>query len=154
MSERFIDNNRFVLKLQVDQAKVRRHPGVNLLLDQEKAYDRLNPKYLVHVLVEFGFHDKFIQCIHYLFFGNSFQSISMGSSHLSSFNNRDDGKMWWQRLPRKALVYANDICTLLANAFDYTRLQYHLTKYSIASNAKVNQEKTEAFALSDRLSEP
>lgn len=49
MRWRFIDGNGLALKLLADQAKVLKHPEVGLLLDQEMAYDRINPKYLTHV---------------------------------------------------------------------------------------------------------
>lgn len=60
MWEHFIGSNGLVLKPLVDQAKVLKNPEVSLLLDQEKTYDRVNPKYLIHVLTAFGFHEKFI----------------------------------------------------------------------------------------------
>jgi hypothetical protein len=47
----------------------------------------------------------------------------------------------------KTLAYADDICTILHN---HHRLQYYLELYSSASNAKFNQQKTEAFSLSGR----
>lgn len=55
---------------------------------------------------------------------------------------------------RKTLGDVDNVCALIANASDYVRLQYHLTKYSMVFNAKFNQEKKEAFALSGHLSEP
>lgn len=49
MRWRFIDGNGLALELLVDQAKVLKHPEAGLLLDQEMAYGRINPKYLAHV---------------------------------------------------------------------------------------------------------
>ncbi|KAG1031569.1 hypothetical protein G6F25_012004 [Rhizopus arrhizus] len=70
---RFIGDNGLLLHLVIQQAQFTKYSGLGLLLDQEKAYDRVNPQYLVQVLQSFGFHDKFVRCIHHLFFGNSVQ---------------------------------------------------------------------------------
>ncbi|KAG0743193.1 hypothetical protein G6F57_009077 [Rhizopus arrhizus] len=48
----------------------------------------------------------------------------------------------------KILAYADEIYVILDNASDYHRLHCHLNWYSRVSNAKFNQENTEAFALS------
>ncbi|KAG2232849.1 hypothetical protein INT48_006301 [Thamnidium elegans] len=48
----------------------------------------------------------------------------------------------------KALAYADDICTILHSLEDYNKLQQHLQAYVSVSNAKFNQDKTEAFSLS------
>ncbi|KAG1050143.1 hypothetical protein G6F43_007562 [Rhizopus delemar] len=48
----------------------------------------------------------------------------------------------------KTFAYADDIWTIMSNHSDYDRLQYHMNQYSNVSNAKFNQEKTEAFSLS------
>ncbi|KAG1446861.1 hypothetical protein G6F56_009441 [Rhizopus delemar] len=70
---RFIGDNGLLLHLLIQQAQFTKYSGLGLLLDQEKAYDRVSPQYLVLVLKSFGFHDQFVRCIHHLFFGNSFQ---------------------------------------------------------------------------------
>ncbi|KAG1577598.1 hypothetical protein G6F48_012568 [Rhizopus delemar] len=49
------------------------------MLDQTKAYDRIHPEYLYKVLNRFGFPNKFIKCIHDLFFGNSI-SVNVNGS--------------------------------------------------------------------------
>ena len=43
----------------------------HLIHDYIKACDRIHPEYLCKVLKRFGLPDKFIKCIHDLFFGNS-----------------------------------------------------------------------------------
>ena len=73
MKRRFIGDNGLLLHLIVQQARLSKHTGIGLLLDQEKAYDRVNPQYLVRVLTAFGFHERFIRCISHLFFGNMVQ---------------------------------------------------------------------------------
>ncbi|KAG1140784.1 hypothetical protein G6F37_009191 [Rhizopus arrhizus] len=50
----------------------------------------------------------------------------------------------------KVLAYADDVCVLLHSFEDYHRLQHHLNRYSLVSNAKVNIHKTEAFSLDGR----
>jgi hypothetical protein len=70
---RFIGDNGLALHLLLQQARYRKYKGIGLLLDQEKAYDRVHPQYLIKVLEAFGFHPRFIHCIHSLFFGNSIQ---------------------------------------------------------------------------------
>ncbi|KAG1623483.1 hypothetical protein G6F45_010931 [Rhizopus arrhizus] len=53
--------------------------SLGVILDQTKAYDRIHPEYLCKVLNRFGFPNKFIKCIHELFFGNSI-SVNVNGS--------------------------------------------------------------------------
>ncbi|KAG0857767.1 hypothetical protein G6F16_013468 [Rhizopus arrhizus] len=53
--------------------------SLGVMLDQTKAYDRIHPEYLCKVLKRFGFPEKFIKCIHDLFFGNSI-SVNVNGS--------------------------------------------------------------------------
>ncbi|CEP08896.1 hypothetical protein [Parasitella parasitica] len=55
----------------LEQAQCFSHTGAGMLLDQEKAYDRVNAVYLGAVLERFGFPDRFVSCINQLFFGNA-----------------------------------------------------------------------------------
>jgi hypothetical protein len=68
---RFIAENGLALKLIMEQSAVQGLTGVGLLLDQEKAYDRIHPGYMEQVLAHFGFPHGLIQSICGLFFGNS-----------------------------------------------------------------------------------
>ncbi|CAO3611948.1 unnamed protein product [Mucor hiemalis] len=44
-------------------------PSVAVLLDQEKAYDRVHPEYLRRVMLRFGFPSGLVSCLCSLFFG-------------------------------------------------------------------------------------
>ncbi|KAG0737661.1 hypothetical protein G6F57_012742 [Rhizopus arrhizus] len=180
MRRRFIGDNGLLLHLIVQQARRSKHTGICLLLDQEKAYDRVNPQYLVRVLTAFGFHKSFIRCINHLFFGNMVQINVNGyftpiidqqrglrqGDPLSPilFNlaleplllaiNQDNDMIGYRYVTTgiehrvKILAYADDICIMVDSVPDYNRLHHHLNWYSMVSNAKFNEEKTEAFALS------
>jgi hypothetical protein len=182
MPNRFIGDNGLALHLLIQQARFTKFTGIGLLLDQEKAYDRVNPMYLIKVLAAFGFNDKFIRCIHRLFFGNLAQINVNGFFSPTVHQQRglrqgdplspllfnlaleplllainQDNRITGYRFVQegvdhyvKTLAYADDICTILQNQDDYHRLQYHLERYSSVSNAKFNQQKTEAFSLSGK----
>jgi hypothetical protein len=53
----------------------------------------------------------------------------------------------------KTLVYADDVCVILHNQYNYSRLQSHFNRFSKVSNAKFNQSKTEAFSLNGNQDE-
>lgn len=73
MPGRFIGDNGLLLHFILQQARIKQHPGIGLLLDQEKAYDRVHPAYLRKVLTKFHLSTVFIDCIMSLFFGNNIQ---------------------------------------------------------------------------------
>ncbi|CEP12746.1 hypothetical protein [Parasitella parasitica] len=73
MPGRFIGDNGVLLHFILQQARSTQHPGIGLLLDQEKAYDRVHPVYLRQVLAKFNISPTFINCIMSLFFGNNVQ---------------------------------------------------------------------------------
>jgi hypothetical protein len=52
----------------------------------------------------------------------------------------------------KCLAYADDVCVFLRDELDLYRLQQHMANYSAVSNAKFNEDKSEAFSLSGRRS--
>ncbi|KAG0767924.1 hypothetical protein G6F22_017575 [Rhizopus arrhizus] len=53
----------------MDHARSSNSDALGLLLDQEKAYDRVHPDYLRQVLLRFGFPQTFVDSILGLFFG-------------------------------------------------------------------------------------
>lgn len=70
---RFIAENGLALKIIMEQAQINNTQGIGLLLDQEKAYDRVHPLYLHKILVTFGFPSKLINSLIKLFFKNQVQ---------------------------------------------------------------------------------
>lgn len=186
MESRFIGNNGLLVHLILQHARTHQHPGIGLLLDQEKAYDRVHPLYLVKVLEKFGFSVTIIENIFNLFFDNSIQVNVNG--HFTSdiqqsrglrqgdplspilFNlaleplllaiQQDENIKGYEytsstgaREEIKTLAYADDICVMLEKPSDYAMLKDKLDLYSSISNAKFNQEKTEAFSLNGKEDE-
>ncbi|CDH54787.1 hypothetical protein RO3G_11686 [Lichtheimia corymbifera JMRC:FSU:9682] len=171
--------------------------SVGVLLDQEKAYDRVHPDYLKQVMTRFGFPPPFIDSFLHLFFSTSI-SISINgwlSSPVSQlrglrqgdpisplFNiafepfirtlisdpfllgspltNPNTNKKWNQRIhfrtnlssshvpPFKVLAYADDLLVFLQSPTEWHILLKHLKTYNLASNSKINLNKTVVFPLS------
>lgn len=67
---RFIADNGLLMKLIMEHAVISGSTSIGLLLDQEKAYDRVHPEYLRAVLLRFGYPLSLVNCIDKLFFGN------------------------------------------------------------------------------------
>ena len=70
LPNRFIAENDLVLNIVMEHARATNSDHIVLLLDQEKAYDRVHPIYLRSVLLKFGFPPKFVASLIGLFFGN------------------------------------------------------------------------------------
>ncbi|KAG1546735.1 hypothetical protein G6F49_010411 [Rhizopus delemar] len=71
MPNRFIADNGATTRLVMDVAQRMKLPGIALLLDQEKAYDRVHPQYLQACLDKFGFPPSLVASIISLFFGTN-----------------------------------------------------------------------------------
>ncbi|OBZ80787.1 hypothetical protein A0J61_11163, partial [Choanephora cucurbitarum] len=67
---RFIGDNGLLVHLILQQSRFHKTEGVGLLLDQEKAYDRVYPLYLFKVMDKLAFPPAVIHCIGKLFFDN------------------------------------------------------------------------------------
>ncbi|KAG2192693.1 hypothetical protein INT47_013195 [Mucor saturninus] len=70
---RFIADNGLLMKLLMAHARSSDSSAICLLLDQEKAYDRVHPEYLRRVMLHFGFPIGITSCISRLFFSTSLQ---------------------------------------------------------------------------------
>ncbi|KAG1314597.1 hypothetical protein G6F64_001345 [Rhizopus arrhizus] len=68
MPHRFIGDNGLMMQLVKTEAEQRKSSEIGLLLDQEKAYDRVHPDYLRKVMLKFGFPASFVSTICHLFF--------------------------------------------------------------------------------------
>lgn len=68
---RFIAENGLAIQLILEQAQLRQKPAIGMLLDQEKAYDRIHPLYLEKkTMVAMGLPRPFVDSIKALFFNN------------------------------------------------------------------------------------
>ncbi|GAN07262.1 hypothetical protein MAM1_0154c06757 [Mucor ambiguus] len=166
IQQRFICDNGMALSMVLEEAQAFKHTGAGILLDQEKAYNRVNADYLCAVLLRFGFPASFVSCIKLLFFGNDMyvnvnghftsavkqeRGIRQGDPLASNGTSTD---MVTSRVSPavKCLAYADDVCVFLRDELDLYRLQQHMANYSAVSNAKFNEDKSEAFSLSGRRS--
>jgi hypothetical protein len=73
MPGRFIADHGVTLQAISMIATHSRSSTVALLLDQEKAYDRINPEYLAQIMEEFGIPQSITTCITTLFFSTEVQ---------------------------------------------------------------------------------
>ncbi|KAG0975420.1 hypothetical protein G6F29_011546 [Rhizopus arrhizus] len=71
MPKHFIADNGATTRLVMDVAQRMKLPGIALLLDQEKAYDRVHFQYLQACLDKYGFPQSLVVSIISLFFGTS-----------------------------------------------------------------------------------
>ncbi|KAG1031815.1 hypothetical protein G6F25_011809 [Rhizopus arrhizus] len=68
MPQRFIGDNGLMMQLAKIEAEQKQSAEICLLLDQEKAYDRVHPEYLRKVMLQFGFPPSLVSTICKLFF--------------------------------------------------------------------------------------
>ncbi|KAG0870908.1 hypothetical protein G6F15_011532 [Rhizopus arrhizus] len=71
MPKRFIGEHGHLLQLVMTSASIRKSSAVGLLLDQEKAYDRVHPSYLSQVMIRFGVPPPLVTTIIGLFFSTN-----------------------------------------------------------------------------------
>lgn len=189
LQQRFICDNGMALSMVLEEAQAFNHTGAGILLDQEKAYDRVNADYLCAVLHRMGFPASFVSCVKLLFFGNDMYvnvngyftpavrqergirqgdplspllfDVALEPFLLSILQDTEfrgfrasDGSSSAAVVsscvspPTKCLAYADDVCVFLRDELDLSRLQHHMARYAAVSNAKFNEDKSEAFSLS------
>lgn len=171
------DNGLALISLR-DYCKDRSQGLVGIMLDQEKAYDRVHPGYLTAVLEHFQFPRAFVRCINLLFFSTEITLDING--HPSSkftqsrglrqgdplspllFNLAFEPLLAYIQSSReiqgigipgrdtavKLSAYADDLLIYLASVDEWHWLSEALHLYGRASNAKVNLTKTVAFPMS------
>ena len=101
MHSRYIADNGMLVRLIMGHAQHTGNSAIGLLLDQEKAYDRVYLEYLSIVLDHFGFPSTLIHCIIGLFFGSKI-TINM-NRHLSPRIHQQRGV--WQGDPLSSLLF-------------------------------------------------
>ncbi|KAK4513906.1 uncharacterized protein ATC70_005913 [Mucor velutinosus] len=188
LQQRFICGNGLALSMVLEEARAIHHKGADILLDKEKAYDRVNTNYLCVVLRRLGFPASLVSCVKSLFFGNNMyinvngyftsavkqeRGIQQGNPlspllfdvalepfllsilqdtcfHGFKASNGASADIVSSPDPPavKCLAYADDVCVLLRDELNLYRLQQHMAKYAAVSNAKFNEDKSEAFSLS------
>ncbi|OAD80879.1 hypothetical protein PHYBLDRAFT_61924 [Phycomyces blakesleeanus NRRL 1555(-)] len=120
--------------------------SINLILNQEKAYNYVYPEYLRLVLQKFRFSDTIVHCISQLFFSTNIL-INVNGFGLPIDNHTDQSPL----LPLKYLTYANDILIFFKTSSDLDTLHRHLKTYFRASNAQIKMHKAQALYLSDNI---
>lgn len=95
MVSKFIGDQGLALKVMIDNSKSAKinnkdefEEYVGVMLDNNKAYDRVHPHYLTQVLLKFGFPFEFVRCIQNLFFDNKIYSKMNGFLSNSVKQNR------------------------------------------------------------------
>jgi len=175
---RAISDNGVILSSVMDHCKVVGSGGIGVLLDQEKAYDRVHPAYLKVALRAFGFSAQLVRLLMDLFF-NTRVHLNINGHIAPPFQQRrglrqgdplspllfnlafepllqtllTDARLQGCRLPVpcadvRLLAYADVLLQFINSTGEWAVLQELLELYSRASNAKVNLSKTIAFPLS------
>jgi len=163
MKGSFIADNGLVLSTVMDHCKAEDGQQVGIMLDFEKAYDRVNPDYLAMVLRQMGFSPSFIKIIDSLFFetrihlninGHIAPSIAQGRGLrqgdplspllfnialeplLQTVMNRPDlkGISTLTAIKIALMAYADDVLLFLNNKQEWQRIQVILKLYEAASN--------------------
>jgi hypothetical protein len=176
MKGRFIADNGLVLSTVMDHCRVEGGQQIGVMLDFEKAYDRVNPDYLAAVLSKMGFAPRFIQTIKALFFQTQIHLNING--HIASGFTQGRGLRQGDPLspllfnialepllqtlmhdPRLQgissltvlkiilMAYADDVLLFLNNKKEWQCVQQVLQLYKAASNGNINFHKTTAFPL-------
>lgn len=151
--------------------------GILLSTDQEKAFDRIDHTYMLHILQRFGFTENFIKWIKILY--NGISSSVIVNNHISDTflversvrqgcplspllyiiclepvlqMIREDTEIKGIQIPGdksmcKLSAYADDCKFFVKNQHSVNRIIQHFNKFGKFSGAKLNQSKSEAMFL-------
>ncbi|CAG8675751.1 2215_t:CDS:2, partial [Ambispora leptoticha] len=122
-----------VMRNQSDQTK----QHWLLLLDQQKAFDRVNHNFIQIVLEKMNFDQRFINIISSLFTTQKAHIIDSGMIS-EPF-----------RVERGIAAYADDLSIGISSPSDWSKLLEILTKYERASNAVINKAKSTLIPLTN-----
>jgi len=178
----FIPNRSIFDPIQLTQticayADFMEEDGTIVALDQEKAYDRIDHGYLVHVLHHFNLPEPFIKTVQSLY-GNAHTAAMVNGELSTNFRVthgvrqgdplscllfdlaieplacmlRSSPNLRGFSIPgitQKVIVtlYADDTTVFLSNTDSYTDLQRILLQWCLASGARFNLEKTEIVPI-------
>ncbi|KAG1449564.1 hypothetical protein G6F46_003740 [Rhizopus delemar] len=153
MKERFIADNGALAQIVIEQASLRNSDEIGLLCDQEKVYNRVHPTYLQAVLNRYGFPNN--PLLFTLVLDPLVKNISdspvirgFGPPSLSLPIMRDPPYILSAIQPLKDLAYADDLILFLRDPTDLEATQQIIRCNNLASNAKMNFDKTIAFSVS------
>ena len=148
-----------------------------IMVDQEKAFDRISHKFIFKTLKQYGFGDVFIKWIRIIYKNvtsrvkvNGFltdtidiqRGVRQGcplsallyvlclevlSTNIRKNENIIGYKITQNSFENKELLYADDLGVVVTTEESMKHLFDLLKKYELATNAKINQDKTEAMWL-------
>ncbi|KAG1145418.1 hypothetical protein G6F37_005711 [Rhizopus arrhizus] len=122
----------------MEQAHVQKRPEIGLLLDQEKAYDRVHPLYLRQTMLAFGFTPSLVHSFESLFFGNAVR-ININGHFTNRIDQRHD--------LRKAIHYRLFFSTLRWNSFFDVTFKI-LSSFPIPSSEQLGHHNIQYHASS------
>ena len=178
---RYIGDSVRLMADVIFESELRRENGAIILIDQSKAYDRVEWTWLKKVLKQFNFGDRFISWIFMLYaqakstvMTNGFMSetipVKRGlrqGSPLSSLlyilqaepfaqSVRSSDKIMGIKLAEKEVKissYADDTQIFVKNEQSIKEVHHLLDLYSKSSGAKINHKKTEGILLGNMKGE-
>jgi exonuclease III len=172
---RLIDDNILLSQLAIEHAKQFDEPMSLILLDQEKAFDRVSHEYLWRVMKKFGFPSKFVKALKHLYtnqekqvYINGFWSDKIVATRNVPQGDSLSGLLYILVLEPLAIaikdhqeipginagelkvnisVYADDILVLLKDQRSGDSLMELLETHCLASNGKVNYKKSKILKI-------